>query len=241
MISRNTIPLYILLVLSLPFFSGCSPYFHKLDLTSGGRTTDSLAGIMEAEYPFTTHKQIDWELFSNRLGSLFPLSGPGDDDYLKIRDLIYKLPDARINITGKKDRYLIKEETSGYLGFDLAHHPPDQYFVSRIDSQSDAWAKGIRAGDMIVGWNRMHIKEAVSSFPLRWGYHPAHNEKRLLLSCHYMSRGKRGSSVEIFFVNEQGNNKGVRISYEKDSFNPVPQYLGIIGKDNDRKKEFKFV
>ena len=180
------------------FLQGCSPYFHsvKSDLpdNNNDNNAEQLASFIKNDYPFTRHKNIEWDNFSSELYSFLPESGPSEQDYLNMRELIYNIPDARLNISSKNDRSLKALETSGSLGFEIAFSPPDQYYVSRIDSQGEAWKKGIRVGNSIIGWNQTLISEAITSFPLRWGYHPASPEMERLLACHFLTKGKPGSS-----------------------------------------------
>ncbi len=228
--------LFLLLLSSL--LSGCSPYFNQVKFNKPGQQQEKLALIIQENYPFTSHKNINWDLFSSETYSSLAESRPTKQDYLGVRDLVFRIPDARVNISWRKDKSLRKLETAGYLGFDIAYSPVDQFFVCRIDSQSDAWEKGIRVGNGIIGWDRKLISETISSFPLRWGYHPATPELTKLMACHYLCRGTPGSSVEVFYVNDQENSKGIRIEYVKKQIEPLPGYVEVIGKESRKKFEF---
>jgi len=225
--------------IALNLLSGCSPYFHSLNNSAGSEGQSRiLAEIIEGEYPFTEHKGIDWHSISAEISRLIETDTFNDSLYLKLREQIYLIPDTRINITSRKDKKLKAHFTSGYLGFDIARRPDGAFFVSKIDSQGQAWEKGIRPGHNIIGWNQKLISDAISEYPLMWGYNPATEEFRGLLSCHFITRGTPGSSVEVFYVNSRENSKGVRLEFEKSDIRDFPGFIGIPNKDEDGFADF---
>jgi len=206
-----------------------------------GGSGNEIAGILNDQYPFTIHKNIHWDDFSTGFSKHLSDESLSDQNYLIMRELIYRIPDARLNLSFRKDNKLRKAETSGYIGFDLAYSPDGYYFVCSIDSQGEAWSKGIREGYQVAGWNRLPVSRAIEEFPLRWGFNPATGEMRQLLACHYLCRGEPGSSAEIFYVNEQENTKGVRINFTPRETPPVPAYIGIPEKTGDKPFEFRLL
>ncbi len=216
----------------------CSPYLHKLDLRSPENISTQIHDVLEKDYPFTTHKKIDWDQFSSEISQLSEKNKVYSQDYLNMREIVYRLPDSRINLVSKKDNSLKEEETGGYIGFDIAYTPLGDYFISRIDSSSRAWDIGMRPGHQILAWNQKLISEIIDSFPLRWGFHPTNPDMRQLLACHFLSRGKAGSSVEVFYVNSKENNKGVRLTFEKEKQLDYPFLIGINSHQDKKKKNF---
>ena len=223
------------------FLAGCSPYIHKIKAPGSVLAEHQLHEILEEEYPFTEHKGIDWHQFAHEMQVLLVGNSFNEEAYLKTRYRVYNMPDSRLNIFSNQDDELRKQQTSGYIGFELAFSPPNNYFVARIDSQSEAWDKGIRQGFQIIGWNGKHIRDAIDSYPLAWGFNPSTDELRKVLSCHWVCRGKAGTTAEIFFINEQENNKGVRLSFTEETESDFPSYIRIPTKTLDKKHEFRLI
>ncbi len=236
---KTNIYLCLSIVIPCLLLTSCSPYLHKLDLDSLENKSTQIHEVIKKDYPFTDHKKIDWGLFSSGISQLSNKNNIHKQDYLKMREIVYKLPDARINLVSKKDKSLQEEETGGYIGFDIANTPQGNYFISRIDSSSKAWEVGMRPGYQIIGWNQKLISDIIESFPLRWGFHPATDEIRHLLACHYLSRGKEGSSAEVFYVNSKENNKGVRLTFEREKQINYPFTIGIISHQDKKKNGFQ--
>jgi C-terminal processing protease CtpA/Prc len=219
--------------------SGCSPYIHNI---SDERQSADLSGIheiLENEYPFTDHKGLDWHIFTEDLISVLNNNEDPGAAYLDARCLVYDIPDSRINLYSPKDKTLRKTHTSGFIGFELGYTDQDIFFIASIDSQSIAWERGLRPGFEIIGWNQKQIFEAVKSFPLMWGFHPATDEFRKLLSCHYLCRGETGSTVEVFYINDQENSKGIRLELQEGEEAEFPSYVGIPNMMQKEKAVFE--
>ena len=227
-----------ILVIIILIFSGCSPYFHQVKYDSGTSYSGHIHEILHQDYPFEEHKKVNLSSLADSLDVLVQSEKFDEGRYLSMKQFAFSIPDSRISLISGKDKKLKKEETGGYIGFDIAFVPTGEYFVSKIDSTSEAWSKGLRPGYKIIGWNQKLIAEAVESFPLRWGFHPGTDEYRKLLACHFITRGMPGSSAEVFFENDQENNKGIKLKFLDCHLIDYPEMTGVI--KNQDKKKFEF-
>lgn len=145
--------LTLTLILILVLISGCNPYQRTLHHSGNNDISIQIIKEFEANYPFTGHKAIDWVSFETDLHKQLNYASYNDSAYLNIRELFFKLPDARINIISGKDQKLMKETTGGYCGFEVSRDESDQCIIIKVDSMSDAWSRGLRPGNKILGWN----------------------------------------------------------------------------------------
>ncbi len=240
--------LFLLIAVISITVTACNPYktvIRKHDLISQSTSqstniTNSLSTCiveqLKISYPFTGHKAIQWDAFEAGLQEHLNCPQLSDTAYLKIRELFFSLPDASLNISRAGDKQLMKAETAGYCGFEIAKDDAGNYFVCSIDSSSDAWIKGLRQGDKILGWNGSSIHQVVQNTALRWGYHPAGINFREILQQHYLSRGPAGSSTELFYESATGNTRGIRVNFESEPLEYAPAYIGIPAGGS--KKEF---
>lgn len=183
---------------------------------------------LEQTYPFTGHKGISWEAYEVLLEEA--LSQPFTDSvYRAIKSVFYQIPDSRLQLVHSRDQRLMEQELSGYLGFDLARTPDGSVRVTFVDSLSGAWDKGLRPGDILLGWNGIAITRQIEDSHPVWGIHPASEAFRRVLQDHFMTRGPLGTSVEVFYENASRNNRGIRLAFEPAPIRLVPDYTGIPG------------
>ena len=231
--------LTLTLILILVLISGCNPYQRTLHHSGNNDISIQIIKEFEANYPFTGHKAIDWVSFETDLHKQLNYASYNDSAYLNIRELFFKLPDARINIISGKDQKLMKETTGGYCGFEVSRDESDQCIIIKVDSMSDAWSRGLRPGNKILGWNGTPVQEVLQNKCLIWGYHPADKEFRHILQDYYLTRGPVGSSVELFYETETGNNRGLRLDFVPKEIIFRPQHIGIPTGIPD--KNFKII
>lgn len=229
----NKLPGFLIIL----FLISCNPYRTVIRQPSAHEKAGKILDILENNYPFSAHKSIDWERYSNELSELLqePYSA---SKYLNIRELIYQIPDARINLTSPDDNSLLKSDLGGYAGFDLFQLPDGSTRVIKIDSSSAAFQRGLRIGDRIAGWNGTAISEVLEEKKLRWGLHPATPANYRIFRDHFMTRGPVGTSLELFYESASGNSRGIRIPFEKTEPVLVPDYLGIPETNKPGFNEF---
>lgn len=210
----------------------CNPYHKTIREASGEEQAKALISLLQTSYPFSGHKGIDWKEYDTELTPL--LSNKFSDSiYHEVRSFFYRIPDARMNIRRKNDPILMNQYLSGYAGFDLLRFPDGSCRVISVDSSGQAFLKGLRPGDQILGWNGSNIHQVIQESVTPWGMHPASLVTRELLQDYFMTRGPVNQSVELFYENATGNTKGIRVEFTEKATSPVPDYLGIPGFSED--------
>lgn len=227
--------------LLLFFFFGitsCNPYTQTIRINKHEDNIHFLLSELEKNYAFSAHKSIEWHefepIFAKNLSEPF-----SSQKYLSLRNLIYTIPDARLNIRSSRDEKLMNEELDGYTGFDISRILDGSCRVIKIDSSSQAFEKGLRPGDRILAWNGSPIKEILNNKQLHWGIKPANLEFKEVLQDHFLMRGPAGSEIELFFESSSGNNKGIRITFKSSKPSFVPEILKIPKKGNTNSNFLK--
>ena len=229
------------LVVAISTILACNPYQRTIHLDHQDGFIPTIVEEIAIHYPFTGHKAIDWTAFGQELNTRLPDKRLDDLSYLKIRELIYNLPDGRINIQRQDDTRLREQELGGYLGFDMAIDQDGNYRVIHIDSSSHAWEKGLRPLNKIVGWKGETMEVAAQNENLRWGYHPAGIELRELLLTHFLTRGAVGQSVDLYFENNTGNTRGIRLVFETSAIQYVPDFLSMSNSSGGSGNRFEIL
>jgi len=218
----------ILIICVLFCISGCNPYWKTIRINQDTTGIQCLLDELERNYPFSGHKGIDWNEFEHSL--IENLSGEfTEEKYLAIRNLIYQIPDARLNIRSSDDARLIKQELGAYSGFDLSRIPDGSCRVINIDSSSVAFAKGLRLGDKLIGWDGGPIHQQIKDKAVRWGTHPSNLALMEIMQDHFITRGAENSTIELFYETSTGNNRGIRIQFEPSKLDLSPNILEIPG------------
>ncbi|MEA1878476.1 MAG: S41 family peptidase [Bacteroidota bacterium] len=216
----------LLIICILTGLSGCNPYRQTIRINQNSNGVKYLLDELEQNYPFSGHKGIDWHefepAFTEYLSDDF-----SRDKYLSIRNLIYQIPDARINIRSSHDASLMKQELGAYAGFDLSRLPDGSCRVISIDSSSVAYEKGLRLGDKLLGWNGSPVHQFIQNKPVRWGIHPTSLAFMEIMQDHFMTRSSVNSSIELFYESSTGNARGIRIPFEPTKLDLTPNILEI--------------
>ncbi len=204
----------------------CNPYHAAIK--GGGENIESqqLIKILSQNYPFSSHKAIEWKDYETEFTEFF--NNPNNDSvYLNLRSLIFQIPDSRLLVIGKNDEKLLSAQTGGYIGFNLSRTQDGTCRVLWVDSTSMAYSKGLRPGYKILGWNGEPVQKVIQEKQLLWGIHPASSTFREILQDHFMSYGPIENSVEVFYENLQGNNRGVRLPYQVKKTIFIPPIVDI--------------
>jgi hypothetical protein len=100
-------------------------------------------------------------------------------------------------------------------GFELIRDHDSRIIVYRVDTLSDAFARGIRPGLEVIGWNQLPLEKKLRHMRVK-GYRdkfPGLSDEQIRLAL--ITRGKPGDSAEVFVMTESGNNRGVRIKLQR--------------------------
>jgi carboxyl-terminal processing protease len=174
----------------------------SFDFHSAGWTAafDSLATMLEAEYPFTEWKGIDWPALRGELRPRVAEAEARHDRaayYRALRELARRLPDGHVGLEGD-DGGLRRAETGGSFGFVVVETEDGRIVVDGVVPGSAAAGAGVRAGDEVVSWNGAPIGAAIATVPLLWSEHPsATAEGRRREQLHLLTRAPVGTRVEL--------------------------------------------
>ena len=210
----------------LLLFASCNPYYQVIRTRDAESGAAQVADILNTSYPFSGHKGIHWPDDLAGLDSLLAMDF-SSEVYRDIKKLFYRIPDSRLTIKSALDTKLMQQDLSGYLGFDLCRDIDGSCKVIRVDSASQAWEKGLRVGNTILGWNGRSVIRELEEKEIIWGIHPASEAFRLVLTDHFMTRGPAGQSVEVFFENQTKNTRGIRLDFVPAEITLTPAYIGI--------------
>jgi hypothetical protein len=97
-------------------------------------------------------------------------------------------------------------------GFELIRDHDSRIIVYRVDTLSDAYAKGIRPGVEVIGWNQVPLERKLKHMRVRKfrDHFPGLSDEQIRLAL--ITRGKPGESAEVFLMTGTGNNRGIRIT-----------------------------
>src|SRR5262249_50550008 len=136
---------------------------------------DSLTATLEAEYPFTEWKGVDWPALRGELRPRVAQAEAGHDRaayYRTLRDLARRLPDGHVDLDGD-DGGLRRTEVGGSFGLVPPETDDGRVIVDAVVPGSGAAGAGVGAGDEVVSWNGEPIGAAIASVSPLWSEHPA--------------------------------------------------------------------
>jgi len=100
-------------------------------------------------------------------------------------------------------------------GFELIRDHDSRIIVYRVDTLSDAYARGIRPGLEVIGWNQLPLERKLKQMRVKQfrDHFPGLSDEQIRFAL--ITRGKPGDSAEVFIMTDTGNNRGVRIMLKR--------------------------
>ena len=165
---------------------------------------EGLIETLKAEYPYTDHKQLDWDALSAEFAPrIADAQAQGDTEayYRALREFAWRIPDAHIGLEGD-DGGLKQADVGGSYGLTLLQLDDGRVVVSDITADGPAAQAGMTPGTEITSWNGTPIVEALEQTPILWSETPAAtSEAHQVMQARFLSRGPVGSPAEVTFHN----------------------------------------
>jgi carboxyl-terminal processing protease len=163
---------------------------------------EGLVDRLRVEYPFTSHKRIDWDALETEFAPRIAAAAAIGDDkacYRVLREFAWRIPDGHVGLDGD-DYGLRQSEVGGSYGVTLARIDDGRLLASSVSEGGAAARAGIRVGAELVSWNAAPVARALAETTIIWSdYPPATNEGRELQRVRFLGRGPVGSAVEATF------------------------------------------
>jgi carboxyl-terminal processing protease len=165
---------------------------------------DGLCIKLEAEYPFTERKRIDWVALHARFGPRIraaEAAKKGRAYYRALRAFAWSIPDGHIDLRGD-DRGLKDAEVGGGYGLGLVELDDGRILAGRVDPGGPAERGGIRAGAEVLAWKGAPITAAVEKVNVDWSEEPpATEDARELQRLRFLTHGPVGARAAAGFRN----------------------------------------
>ena len=159
---------------------------------------ESLNNRFSAEYAFTDWKGIDWSTLAAQCRAKVQKAQESDDFdayYLAIREYVTAIPDGHVRVTNLPE--IDYKYVGGGFGFSPALLSDGSLVVCWVDEASDAYAAGMRAGDVLVNWNGVPAAQAAAQSQTEFTYNSATLENAALKHAQYLGRAPVGTTATV--------------------------------------------
>ncbi|HYX26512.1 MAG TPA: S41 family peptidase [Thermoanaerobaculia bacterium] len=164
----------------------------------------ALRDKLQAEYPFTRWKGIDWAVLHAEIAPQVAAAEASRDErawYRALRELAWSVPDGHVGLQGD-DHGLRRDEVGGGYGFQIVELDDGRVLAKRVTSGGPAAGAGMRFGAVILAWNGVPIHDALGAIRVLWSEEPpATAEGRRLQQARFLVRGPAGSQAPVTFRN----------------------------------------
>lgn len=164
---------------------------------------DALHGKISAEYPFTEHKQVDWEALYDAYAPRIAKAADEEDAcayYDALRGYLYSVPDAGIALDVSVK--CMDEAIGGSYGFGCIEIEGGEVIAHVIQEGGPAEAAGMQFGAKILNWNGRPHAEALAAVPTLWADTvPATDLSRRIAQLQLLSRAPVGEKAAVIFRN----------------------------------------
>lgn len=167
---------------------------------------DSLHATLSLRYPYTEWKAVDWDekLAASRQKFVESENSLDSLSYIiNLYEYLFEIPDGHIAITGVPDYYK-RAVSGGSYGFNLSPLDDGSVVVSAIDTDSQAYASGLKSGDCIVKWNDTPIDSVGQKEFLNYYSNYATVEGRKYSRYLALGRDSIGAVASVSFINSTG-------------------------------------
>jgi carboxyl-terminal processing protease len=169
--------------------------------------SQAFAGLietLEAQYPFTAWKRIDWDALNAEFAPRIADAEARHDTkayYRALREFAWRIADGHVGIEGD-DQGLAAAEIGGSYGLTLLRLDDGCVVVSSRIAGGPAAQAGIEIGAEILAWNGTTVEQALAQTSIIWSeYPPATSEGQRLQQARFLSRGPVGAQARVTFLN----------------------------------------
>jgi carboxyl-terminal processing protease len=191
---------------ALPRFSAVRAEHREHDLSSRtwAEAFDGLFAVLEAEYPFSDWKAIDWKAMAAEYRPRVAVAEGTRDRrayYRVLRELAWRIPDGHVGLAGD-DSGLEAAEVGGGYGLALHQLEDGRLVAGRVSPLSPAARAGIQAGAELVSWNGLAAQQALEGAAILWSEEPpATREGRRRLQERFLARAPIGAVATVEYRN----------------------------------------
>lgn len=186
--------------------------------------TDSFDAVHEElaeNYPFTEHKQLDWNAaYAETAPRIAAAEAAGDQGAyeLALREYVHGIPDGHVGFSGD-DGSLRDLAVGGGYGFGIIELDDGRVIAHVIDPEGPAEIAGVSWGDEITAWNGVTIDEALTDAPIVWSDAiAATSEARHAQQLLYLVRGPVGGTATIDFLDAAGEERSLTLTAVEDGY-----------------------
>ena len=193
------------------------PVSEDFSSLSWSESFDKLHYKISHEYAFTDWKKIDW-------ASLYKKTKPQIDSaqasnnftayYMALKEYIYSIPDGHVRMTSIAD--IDKKYIGGGFGFSVTRLSDGMLIANWIDENSEAYAKGMRAGAEIIEWNDRPVEDSLNKVKAVFGPNQATTEDTENQRTRYLTRAPLGTTAVIYFSNIGGKREKISVTAYDD-------------------------
>jgi carboxyl-terminal processing protease len=174
----------------------------------------ALCADLEARYPFTAWKGIDWRQRCAAVAPCIAAAAARHDAkayYRALRELAWGVPDGHVGLEGD-DHGLAEEETGGDFGLRVAQLADGRVVVRRVLAEGAAERAGLRYGAEILSWNGLAVNHALARVPVLWAdWPPATAEARRVDQLRFLARAPVGARAAVTFRNRGASQVAVAV------------------------------
>jgi len=172
---------------------------------------DALHAELVTHYAFGEWKEIDWDGLYLSIAPRIALAQSRDDEeayYLALREFVYSIPDAHVQLAAIDQGGLEIEERvkrahiGGSFGFALMGLDDGSVVARYVAAGSAAATAGLVAGAEVLQFGGRPIVDALEDVSLVWAIAPpATHELRWLQRYRFIGRAAIGSTADLTFQN----------------------------------------
>ncbi len=167
---------------------------------------ESLHSRFSAEYAFTDWKGVDWAALGAEYGAQVQ-SAQGAEDfdayYLAVRRYVNAIPDGHVRVTNLPQ--IDEKYVGGGFGFSPALLSDGSLIACWVDEASEAYASGMRAGDVLVSWDGVPAALAAAQSRTEFTYNSATEENAALKHVQYLGRAPAGTVATVVYRHPDGS------------------------------------
>lgn len=187
------------------------------DFSSQGWTEafESLVDDLEAKYPFTDYKGIDFdELRKTYIPKVQKAEDDDDSDAYALALYQFGLEFGDGHVSSSPPFQWIRDNYLGGYGLTVGRADDGTVFVTDVVDGSGAAKAGIEPGDTVERWDGKAIKDAIADTPLLT---PASSDfSRELQRVALLTRGPVGTTVDVEYTNADGDTSTAKLRAKQD-------------------------
>ena len=194
-----------------------SSQLDRNDFSSQGWTEafESLVDDLEAKYPFTDYKGIDFDQLRKTYVPMVQKAEDDDDsDAYALAVYRFGLEFGDGHVSSSPPIQWIRDNYLGGYGLAVGRAEDGTVFVTDVVDGSGAAKAGIEPGDTVERWDGKAIADAIADTPLLTS--ASSDFSRELQRVALLTRGPVGNTVEVEYTNAGGDASTARLRARQD-------------------------